>query len=98
MRNGWPFLPKCPAYETNEQKASFLYRIQKYSLQAGFIDKQNKILKTINKEEIDQLVKKYLDPEKMVMLIVGDKVHFLDSLKKSGYTLIELDTEGRRIP
>lgn len=86
------------AYETNEQKASFLYRIQKYSLQAGFIDKQNKILKTINKEEVDQLVKKYLDPEKMVMLIVGDKVHFLDSLKKSGYTLIELDTEGRQIP
>ncbi|QKJ30655.1 insulinase family protein [Mucilaginibacter mali] len=83
-------------YETNMQKAAFLSRIQNYNLSAGFVDKQNMILKNLTKSEVDALAREYLDPDKMTVLIVGDKAGFLPVLQKSGYKIIELDSEGRQ--
>lgn len=82
-------------YETNEQKAAFLYRIQEYNLSSDFVAKQIDILNKLTKAEVDELAKKYLDVDKMTMLIVGDKSSFLPGLKDSGYTIIELDADGK---
>jgi zinc protease len=84
------------AYETGNQKAGFVGRILQYDLPANFATQQNTILKSIKKAELDALAKKWLDVNKMNILLVGDKVKILPSLQKLGYEIIELDVDGNK--
>lgn len=83
-------------YETGAQKSGFIGRILEYNLPANFVDIQNKILKEFSKAEIDALAKKWLQTDKMNILLVGDKAKILPGLQKFGYDIIELDTDGNR--
>jgi zinc protease len=82
-------------YETGFQKAGFISRILDYNLPANYIDQQNKILKNITKKEIDALAKKWIDPNKLNVLLVGDKVKILPGVQKLGYEIVELDVNGK---
>jgi len=82
-------------YETGPQKATFIRRILEYNLPADYVDQQNKILKAMTKEQISQMAKKYLNPDKMNILLVGDKARILEGVKKLGYNIIELDADGK---
>jgi zinc protease len=84
------------SYETSGQKEGFIDRILEYDLPANFVDKQNEILKNITKPEIDALAKKWLQLDKMNILLVGDKTKILPGLQKMGYEIIELDNDGNR--
>ena len=77
-------------YETGFQKAGFIGRILDYNLPADFVDKQNEILKNISKTENNALAKKWINADKMNILIVGDKAKILPGLQKLGYEIIEL--------
>jgi zinc protease len=81
-------------YETNSQKASFLSRILEYDLKPTYVDEQGKIRNSISKSDIDALAKKYLDLNKMVIVVVGDKKSILPGLQKLGYPIVELDADG----
>jgi zinc protease len=61
------------SYEDPYQKADFLSAIVKYNLEKDYTQKQNQILKTITKEDINQQIKKYFDSNKLVTVVVGDK-------------------------
>ena len=61
------------AYETGGQKAGFVGRILQYNLPANFVTTQSAILKNMKKAELDALAKKWLDVNKMNVLLVGDK-------------------------
>jgi zinc protease len=82
-------------YETSIQKAAFISRIQEYNLAADYVSKQSQVLKTISKKEIDAIAKKYLDVNKMNILLVGDKQKILPGLMRLGYEVVELDAEGK---
>jgi zinc protease len=82
-------------YETGFQKAGFISRILDYNLPANYIEQQNKILKNITKKEIDALAKKWIDPTKLNVLLVGDKVKILPGIQKMGYEIVELDVNGK---
>ncbi|MGV3530600.1 MAG: M16 family metallopeptidase [Flavisolibacter sp.] len=82
------------AYETGMQKAAFIGRILDYNLPANFVEQQNKILKSITKEQLHSMAGKYLRPEKMNILVVGDKQKIYDGVKKLGYDVVELDVDG----
>jgi zinc protease len=84
-------------YETGFQKAGFIGRILEYDLPATFVDQQNEILKNISKAEIDAMAKKWIDPDKMNILIVGDKAKILPGLEKFGYEIVELDADGKTV-
>jgi zinc protease len=81
-------------YETNEQKAAFLSRIQTYGLNRDFVDEQNKILRGITRTEINELAKKYINTDQMVILVVGDKATVAAGFWTLGYHVVELDTDG----
>ncbi len=83
-------------YETGNQKAGFIGRILEYNLPGNFVDTQNEILKNISKPEIDALAKKWINTDKMNILLVGDKAKILPGLEKMGYEIVELDTDGNR--
>ncbi|KAI9430706.1 Metalloenzyme, LuxS/M16 peptidase-like protein [Russula earlei] len=84
-------------YETGIQKSAFIGRILQYKLPADFVSKQNAILNSITKAEIDAIAKKYMDVNKMNILLVGDKDLILPGLKRLNYEIIELDADGNPI-
>ncbi len=85
------------AYETGFQKAGFIRRILDYNLPANYVDQQNKILARLTKAEVDAVAKKTLDPQKMNILLVGDKAKIYNGVKKLGYEIIELDADGKKV-
>jgi zinc protease len=84
-------------YETGIQKAMFIRRILDYNLPANYVEQQRKVLEKMTKEEMLATAKKYLVPEKMNILLVGDKQRILDGVKKLGYEIVELDAEGNKV-
>jgi len=84
-------------YETGMQKAGFIQRMLEFNLPANYVDQQNKILQHITKPEIDALAKKYIHADKMNIVLVGDKMRILPGLQKSGYEIIELNTDGKPV-
>jgi len=83
------------AYETGVQKAAFIRRILDYNLPANYIEQQNKILKSMTKEQAKAMAQKYLHPDKMNILLVGDKKKIYEGVKKLGYDIVELDVDGK---
>jgi len=83
------------SYETGFQKAGFIGRMLEYNLPADYVDQQNKILASMTKAEIDALAKKWINTSKMNILLVGDKAKTVEGVKKLGYEVVELDTDGK---
>jgi zinc protease len=84
-------------YETGMQKAIFIRRILDYNLPANYTEQQAKILKNISREQIAGYAKKYIHPEQMNILLVGDKARIIDGVKKLGYDIVELDVDGNKV-
>jgi zinc protease len=84
-------------YETQAQKANFIRRILEYNLSPDFVKQQNKILKGMTVEQVRAIAGQYLQPDKMNILLVGDKAKILDGVKKLGYEIVELDADGNRV-
>ena len=84
-------------YETGAQKASFIGRILEYNLPANYVDVQNKILQSMTTAQLKATANRHLKPEKMNILLVGDKATILDKVKKLGYEIVELDADGNKL-
>jgi zinc protease len=84
-------------YETGIQKAGFIRNILDYNLPENYTEIQQKILKSMTKKEIDALAKKYVDANKLNILLVGDKAKILAGLQKLGYQIVELDVDGKPV-
>ncbi len=85
------------SYETGIQKAGFIRRILEYNLPANFVAQQNAILAKANKADLSSAAKALLHPDKMNILLVGDKAKVLPGLQKLGYEIAELDVDGNVI-
>jgi zinc protease len=84
-------------YETGPQKAAFIRRILDYNLPANYTQKQAEILKTMTPEQLKALSQKYLNPDKINILLVGDKAKILPGIQKLGYEIVELDIDGNKV-
>jgi zinc protease len=84
-------------YETGTQKAGFIGNILEYDLPADYVNQQSKIVAGMTKAEIDALAKKWVDTNKMNILVVGDKAKILPGLEKLGYEIVELDADGNPV-
>ncbi|HKR06730.1 MAG TPA: pitrilysin family protein [Bacteroidia bacterium] len=71
-------------YEAPFQKAGFLSRIVRYNLPGDFTSQQNKILNDLSKNELNDLAKKYISPDKFVVLVVGNKYSIKSKIEKLG--------------
>jgi zinc protease len=68
-----------------------------YNLPKDYVAQQTNILNTINKTELNELAKKRLPYNNMVVVVVGDKASNFEKVKTLGYDLIEIDTNGKEI-
>jgi zinc protease len=82
-------------YETGFQKAGFIGRMLTYDLPNDYTKQQNQILSQITKKEIDQVAAKWIKPDNMSILLVGDKNSILPGLQKMNYEIVELDVNGK---
>ena len=71
-------------FETPMDKASFLNRIVEYNLPKDFTTQQNTILKNITKADIDKAAKDFMHPDKMVIVVVGNKYLIKKPLENLG--------------
>jgi zinc protease len=71
-------------YETLFQKAGFLSRIARYDLPGDYTMTQSKILKEVTKDELNSLGSKYIDKNRMIILVVGNKYAIKDKIEKLG--------------
>ncbi len=76
-------------YETPGAKLGFLARILEHNLTPSFVDTQSEIVKKISAEEINQLAKKHLNIEEMIMVVVGDAKKLKPELEALGYPVVD---------
>jgi zinc protease len=60
-------------YEAPYQKANFLATIARFNLDKDFTAKQNQILKSMTREDVNKQIGKYFDSNKLTTVVVGDK-------------------------
>ncbi len=83
-------------YETGFQKAGFLSTILKYNLPYDYVKDQTKALNLIQKKDINQLSKKWLNTSNMSIVLAGDKEVVAPGLEAMGYQIVEIDADGNK--
>jgi zinc protease len=84
-------------YETLNQKASLLFTKQRYDLEPEYKMMQLQILMTLSANDVRAMATKYLQLNRMIMVVVGDRKTVKDKLGIWGYPVIELDASGNEI-
>jgi zinc protease len=86
------------AYETPLQKAGFIMRMLEYNLDADYVEQQNRILAKIDRPGMTPIASKWFQTNTLNILLVGDKARIEPSLQKTGFEIVELDTNGEKRP
>lgn len=73
------------AFETSRAKLNMLKTISNYGFSNNFAKQQEAIVKAMTVSDIKVLAKKYVNPNKMIYLIVGDAASQLTKLEKLGF-------------
>jgi len=73
------------AFETMGAKLNMLGNISNLGMSADYAKQQEAVVKAMTVEEVQKLAGKYLDPDKMIYLVVGDKKTQMERLEKLGY-------------
>lgn len=81
------FLIKSNArrFETMRAKLNMLENISAYNLDPNYIKDREKIVHEMTIEKVQNLAKKYINPNKMIWLVVGDATTQLDRLNELGF-------------
>ncbi|WP_271405752.1 M16 family metallopeptidase [Tenacibaculum soleae] len=81
------FLIKSNArrFETMGAKLNMLENISTYNLNADYVKDREKIVNEMTIEQVQGLAKKYINPNKMIWLFVGDAETQLDRLNDLGF-------------
>ncbi|CAN7181756.1 M16 family metallopeptidase [Massilia sp. LjRoot122] len=73
------------AFETSAAKLGMLDNVSKYGWRANYIKEREQIVKAMTLPQVQALSQKYLDPSKMVWLVVGDAKTQLPRMKELGF-------------
>ncbi len=82
-------------FETLYAKLSMLNEIAAYNLSDDYVKTEEEIIRNMTKERHKELAQKYVNPDKMIYVIVGDAATQLKEVKKVGLgTPVMLDKDG----
>ena len=73
------------AFETSAAKLGMLDNLSKYGWRANYVKDREQIVKAMTLAQIQALSQRYLDPAKMVWLVVGDAKTQLSRMKDLGF-------------
>ena len=72
-------------FETNGSLAGMLLTMSKYNLPEDYIKKEGDVIKNITIEEHKAITNKYIVPDKMYYVVVGDAATQMNQLEKIGF-------------
>lgn len=73
------------AFETHASKLNMLENISAYGWRYDYVKQREAIVKSMTVNRIKDLAKKYVDPNKMIYLVVGDAATQMERLKQLGF-------------
>ncbi len=85
VTKGFLIKSNARAFETSRAKLNMLNVISSYGFREDFVKEQEAIVKAMTVKDIKVLAKKYVNPNKMIYLIVGDAASQLTKLEKLGF-------------
>ncbi|MCW5519472.1 insulinase family protein [Aureitalea sp. L0-47] len=85
------------AYESLGAKLGILTNIDKFGKPKNYIDLEQQELMSMNLEDFKSVIDKYIQEDKMVYVVVGDKASQFEEIKKLGKRVVELDIYGNEI-
>ncbi|MBS1651643.1 MAG: insulinase family protein [Bacteroidetes bacterium] len=84
-------------YESQVQKLFFIKRVLDFNLSKDYVSKQTQLLNAMTNSEINALAKKYLQLNKMIIVVVGDKATNFNKMAQFGFDVLEIDSYGNPI-
>ncbi|SDS39741.1 M16 family metallopeptidase [Christiangramia echinicola] len=85
------------SYESLGAKLGILREISKYKKQEDFIEDQQEDLMDMEVDDFRDVIKKYLNENEMIYVVVGDKATQLEEVKKLGKPVVELDLNAEPV-
>jgi zinc protease len=73
------------AFETAGAKLNLLENMSAYGWKADYVKEREAIVRGMSQQKIKQLADQYLQPDRMIWLVVGDAATQLDRMKELGY-------------
>ena len=73
------------AFETARAKLRMLSNMSTYGWKSNYVKEQEAIVNKMTKERVKELANKYVNPDKLIWLVVGDAETQLDRMKELGY-------------
>jgi zinc protease len=93
VTKGYMIKSTARAFETLRSKLNMLTNISNYGYADDYAKQREAIVKAMTVEDIKALAEKYLNPEKMIYLVVGDAATQMSKLEGLGFGKPELLNE-----
>ncbi|MCL5244888.1 insulinase family protein [Cellulophaga sp. 20_2_10] len=90
VSKGYMIKSNARAFETMDSKLNMLLNISTYNYPVDYAKQREQGVKNMSVEDVKALVDEYVNPDKMIYLIVGDAKTQLKNLDKLGYGEPEL--------
>ena len=84
-------------YETPSRKLGLLGNILRYDLPLNYRTQQNNILRETDRETLNTLANKLIQPGNMAIVVVGDEAAIREELEALGMPIKKLDEDGFEI-
>jgi len=85
VTKGFTIKSTARAFETLDAKLNMLTNISNYGYNDNYAKQQEELVKSLTIEDVKLLVEKYIKPNQMIYLIVGDAETQLDKLEALGF-------------
>ncbi|MFY9243369.1 MAG: pitrilysin family protein [Polaribacter sp.] len=73
------------AFETSRAKLNMLSNMSDYGWESDYVKDRETVVNNMTKEQIAELANKYINPNKMIWLVVGDAETQLERMKELGF-------------
>lgn len=83
--------------QSSSDIASRLVDMELYGLPEDYFDRYRENIAAVGKEEIERVAKKYIDPDRALIVIVGSAKAIREPLGTLGFPIKELDIEGKEV-
>jgi zinc protease len=83
--------------QTGSDVASRLVDMELYGLPEDYFDRYRENIAAVGAEDVTRVATKYLDPDRVLIVIVGNAKDIREPLGTLGYPVHELDLEGNRM-
>ena len=85
------------SFETNGQITGQLASIVTYGLRDTYFNDFTRNISAVTMDDLNRVANKYITPDKMAIVVVGDRAVIEPGLKELGYPITLLDAEGNPV-